>query len=51
MFPEETLFSVVLDFFTIWMRGAAVTTSGSVKGIFSQVRRNFESMNPSFRKR
>ncbi|WP_214020850.1 hypothetical protein [Methanoculleus sp.] len=40
MFPEETLASVVLDFFTVWVRGVAFVVAGSVKGIFSRIDRD-----------
>ncbi|MCM2466649.1 hypothetical protein [Methanoculleus oceani] len=39
MFPEETLLSVALDFFTVWVRGVAFIVSGSVKEIFSRISR------------
>jgi len=40
MFPEETLASVALDFFTVWVQGAAFVVAGSVKGIFSRSNRD-----------
>ncbi len=40
MFPEETLASVALDFFTVWVQGVAFTVAGSVKGIFSRINRD-----------
>jgi uncharacterized membrane protein YjjP (DUF1212 family) len=39
MFPEETLLSVALDFFSVWVRGVAFIVSGSVKEIFSRISR------------
>ncbi|KAF5051295.1 MAG: hypothetical protein KO254_13110 [Methanoculleus marisnigri] len=39
MFPDESLASVALDFFTIWMRGVAFIVSGGVKEIFSRISR------------
>ena len=38
-FPEETLLSVALDFFSVWVRGVAFIVSGSVKEIFSRISR------------
>ncbi|MDV2481918.1 hypothetical protein F8E02_07820 [Methanoculleus sp. Wushi-C6] len=38
MFPEETLGSVALDFFTVWVRGVAFIVAGGVKGIVSRIR-------------
>ncbi len=40
MFPEETLLSVAIDFFTVWVQGVAFIVSGSVKGIFSRINRD-----------
>jgi len=40
MFPDETLASVALDFFTVWVRGVAFIAAGSVKGIFSRIRQD-----------
>jgi len=37
MFPEETLLSVAVDFFTVWLRGVAFIVARSVKGIFSRI--------------
>jgi len=39
MFPDESLASVALDFFTIWMRGVAFIVSGGVKEIVSRISR------------
>ncbi|KLK87898.1 hypothetical protein SZ63_07715 [Methanoculleus sediminis] len=39
MFPEQSLASVALDFFTVWVRGVAFIVSGSVKDIFSRISR------------
>lgn len=39
MFPQESLASVALDFFTVWVQGVAFTVSGSVKEIFSRISR------------
>lgn len=39
MFPEETLASVALDFFTVWVQGVAFIVSGSLKGFFSRISR------------
>jgi len=37
VFPEETLASVALDFFTVWVQGVAFIVARSVKGIFSRI--------------
>lgn len=39
MFPDESLASVALDFFTVWMRGVAFIVSGGVKEIVSRISR------------
>lgn len=39
MFPEESLASVALDFFTVWVQGVAFTVAGSVKEIVSRISR------------
>ena len=39
MFPDESLLSVALDFFTVWVQGVAFTVAGSVKGFFSRISR------------
>ena len=39
MFPDESLASVALDFFTVWVQGVAFTVAGSVKGLFSRISR------------
>ncbi|ABN57056.1 MULTISPECIES: ACT domain-containing protein [Methanoculleus] len=39
MFPQESLASVALDFFTVWVQGVAFTVSGGVKEIFSRISR------------
>jgi len=39
MFPEESLLSVALDFFTVWVQGVAFTVAGSVKEIVSRISR------------
>jgi len=40
MFPEETLLSVALDFFTVWVQGVAFVITGSLKGFFSRINRD-----------
>ncbi|MCK9342350.1 MAG: hypothetical protein M0P33_00375 [Massilibacteroides sp.] len=40
MFPEETLLSVALDFFTVWVQGVAFVIAGSLKGFFSRINRD-----------
>lgn len=39
-FPGETLLSVALDFFAVWVQGVAFTVAGSVKGLFSRSNRD-----------
>ena len=39
MYPDESLASVALDFFTVWVQGVAFTVAGSVKGLFSRISR------------
>ena len=39
MFPDESLASVALDFFTGWARGVAFIVSGGVKEIVSRISR------------
>lgn len=39
MFPDESLASVALDFFTVWVQGVAFIVAGSVKGLFSRINR------------
>jgi hypothetical protein len=39
MFPDESLASVALDFFTVWARGVAFIVSGGVKEIVSRISR------------
>ncbi len=38
MYPDETLASVALDFFAVWLRGVAFIVSGSVTGFMSRLR-------------
>ena len=40
MFPEETLASVALDFFTVWIQGVGFVIAGSLKGFFSRINRD-----------
>ena len=40
MFPEETLASVALDFFTVWIQGVGFVIAGSLKGLFSRINRD-----------
>lgn len=40
MFPDETLGSVALDFFTVWVRGVAFIVAGSVKGFISRIKQD-----------
>jgi len=39
MYPDETLASVALDYFAVWIRGVAFIVSGSVTGVVSWLRR------------
>jgi uncharacterized membrane protein YjjP (DUF1212 family) len=39
MFPGETLASVALDFFTVWIQGVGFVIAGSLKGLFSRINR------------
>lgn len=39
MYPDETLASVALDYFAVWIRGVAFIASGSVTGVVSRLRR------------
>lgn len=38
MYPDKTLASVALDFFTVWLRGVTFIVSGSVTGFISRLR-------------
>lgn len=40
MYPDETLASVALDYFAVWIRGVAFIVSGSVTGVISRLRRD-----------
>ncbi|WP_292728883.1 hypothetical protein [Methanoculleus sp.] len=40
MFPGETLASVALDFFTVWIQGVGFVIAGSLKGFFSRINRD-----------
>jgi len=40
MFPGETLASVALDFFTVWVQGVGFVIAGSLKGFFSRINRD-----------
>ncbi|GEM_PF-664505 len=46
MYPDETLASVALDYFAVWIRGVAFIVSGSVTGVISRLRRRSSERSP-----